>query len=276
MKLTAENYYSKEADWAYFSGSQILDFMDCEGKALNSLHSEENGEMPSIAMLIGSYVDAYFTDDLEEFKAGHPEIFTRKGELRSSFIKANEIIARLEEDDLALRMLGGDHQQILTGKVFGEPFKGKLDCWLDAKECQKICDDFPEMTELMFAAGAIVDLKVVRNFDSMYREGFGRQNFIEYWRYDLKMAIYQELKRMEIGEKVPCYILAVTKEDSPNIGLFQLPQALMDANMEILKDRMPHFAGLKNGTEFPVGCGNCEWCRKTKKLTGATWLEEWA
>lgn len=276
MILTADNYYSKEADRAYFSASQIKALMDCESRALAEMRGKYERE-PSTALLVGSYVDARLCGgDMEAFALAHTEIYTKAGTLRAEFRKAEEIAQRIERDPLAMRMLDGDHQQILTGTIFGQPFKAKLDCWLDGGAARRIWMDYPDMEELMYAHGAIVDLKVMRNFDTMYREGAGRLNFIEYWRYDLQMAIYQELKRQKMGVKVPCYILAATKEENPNIELFQIPQSLMDADMEILKTRMEHFAELKAGEDEPLGCGVCDWCRQTKVLKGATWLEAWA
>lgn len=276
LKLTAENYYSQEANQAYFSASQIKAFLECESRTMAELRGEYERE-PSKALLVGSYVDAVLCGgDMDVFIQEHPQIFTLKGMLRSDFRKADEIIERIQSDQLAMMMLDGDHQQILTGKIFGQPFKAKLDSWLTYSQCRKIWETFPGMEDLMMPAGAIVDLKVVKDFEPMYREGAGRLNFIEAWQYDLQLAIYQELKRLLIGEQVPCYILGATKEEDPNIDLFQIPQPLMDANLEILKPRMERLAAVKAGKEEPIGCGACEWCRRTKKLTHARWLEGWA
>ena len=275
MILTAENYYSQEANRTYFSASQIKALMDCESRAAAELNGDYERE-PSTALLVGGYVDAYFSGEIGEYAACHPEILTRKGELRADFLKAEEIIARIERDDLAKRMLSGEKQRILTGMIFGVPFKAKMDCLLSQQNVASIYESYPDMTELMYAGGAIVDLKIMKDFEPKYRDGAGRLNFIEYWRYDVQMAIYQELMRQQCDERLPCYILAATKEKNPNIGLFQVPQALMDADMEILSERMPHFSAVKEGKESPCECGLCDWCRQSKVLTCATWLEEWA
>lgn len=275
LLLNESTYYSPEANRNWFSVSQIKRFLDCEKRAkaeLDGLYQQETTD----ALLIGSYVDATLTGDIVQFRSEHPEIFTRNGEPRAAFRQADELVDRLLRDDLARRMLRGDHQQILTGFIGGQPFRAKLDCWLDSKAVADIHRDYPDMSELLYADGAIVDLKVMRSFEPGYRDGMGRMNWIEYWRYDLQLAVYQELKRQEIGTKVPCYILAVTKEKHPNIGLYQIPQPLLDANLEILKGLLPRFAAIKAGTLEPEGCGDCEWCRKTKVLTCASWEEEWS
>lgn len=275
MILTHDNYYSQQANQAFFSVSQVKQFNACEACAMAALSGEYVREK-SAALLVGGYVDAYFSGELDSFRIGNTEIFTKKGELRSEYLQAENIIARIERDALAMGMLSGEKQQILTGEIAGFPFKAKLDCWLDEASAHEIAKAFPEMAELLFSAGAIVDLKIVKDFAPLYREGEGRLNFIEYWGYDLQMAVYQELKRQQIGAQVPCFILAATKERVPDLGLFQVPQSLMDANLVLLKDRLPHLAAVKDGRETAEACGSCDYCKAVKKLRGAVWLEEYA
>jgi hypothetical protein len=78
MVLTAENYYSKEANKEYMSVSQYKDFagtygkMACEFSAVEKL--EERWEQKKTTpLLVGSYVDSYFEGTLEEFKKENPE-----------------------------------------------------------------------------------------------------------------------------------------------------------------------------------------------------------
>ena len=59
MKLTAENYYSQEANEQFFSVSQYKDFMKCEAMALAKIRGQYR--QPSTrALLVGSFVDSYF------------------------------------------------------------------------------------------------------------------------------------------------------------------------------------------------------------------------
>ncbi len=277
MILTSENYFSPEVNWDYYSVSQIKQFMACEAAAMAELNGEWLREKTQ-ALLVGSYIDAHFSRELDLFRAKNPEIYTRSGSLRAEYQQAEEIIARIERDALAMRMLDGDCQKIVTGEIGGYLFKAKLDCWLEGSTAQSIAHDYPDMDSLLFAGGAIVDMKIMRDFKPLYRDGEGRQNFIEYWKYDLQMAVYQEMMRQQTGEKHPCYILAASKEKTPDIGLFEVPQALMDANMEILLEALPRIDEVKNGGADvePERCGECEWCRQSKVLTCATWLEDWA
>ena len=64
MKLTAENYYSTDANIQYLSVSQFKDFVGtygkrgCEHCAMEKMFGRWD-EPPSTALMIGSYVDSY-------------------------------------------------------------------------------------------------------------------------------------------------------------------------------------------------------------------------
>ena len=269
MTLTAENYYSRGAAKAYYSASQVKGFIECPAAVMAALRGEyERKKTP--ALLVGGFIDAHFSGEEEQFRAENPQIFTKTGTLRSDYVKAEDIIERIERDELAVRLLSGETQKIVTGEIAGFPFKAKLDSWLDKDKAQAIARDFPGMDALTFADGAIIDLKVMKDFDALYREGEGRLHFVEYWRYDLQMAIYQELMRQETGKRVPCYILAATKQDPPDLALVQIGQDQLDFCMARLKEGLPEMDAIKRGEDEPDGCTRCAWCRQAKKLTGPT------
>lgn len=279
--LTNENYFSPEANRAYYSVSQIKRFMECEACAMAELNGEYAREK-SQSLLVGGYIDAHFSHELDLFRAQNPEIYTRTGTLRSEYQQAEEIIARIERDPLAMRMMDGDRQRIFTGSFYNcarkeeYPFKVKLDVLLDADTAKAIAKDYPDIDDMLFSGGAIVDMKIMRDFAPLYKDGEGRLNFIEYWRYDLQMAVYQAIVFLKTGARLPCYILAATKEKVPDIGLFQVPQEIMDAALEVAMEAMPRIADVKSGKEAPERCESCDYCKQTKVLTGATWLEAWA
>ena len=135
MVLTAENYYSKEANKEYMSVSQYKDFagtygkMACEFSAVEKL--EERWEQKKTTpLLVGSYVDSYFEGTLEEFKKENPEIFTQKGELKANYKQAERIIARMERDPLFMQYMSGEKQVIMTGELFGAEWKIKIDSFV--------------------------------------------------------------------------------------------------------------------------------------------------
>ena len=66
MKLTDDNYFSQKANMEYFGASQFKSFLKCEAEALAELRGEI--ERPaSKALMIGSYVDAHFAGEMEQF-----------------------------------------------------------------------------------------------------------------------------------------------------------------------------------------------------------------
>lgn len=277
MILTGENYYSQEANKAFWSVSQVKAFMDCQDRAMAELFG---GAEPrsSQALLEGGYLDAHFAGEMDAFKQAHPEILTKKGTLRAEFERAEEAIARIERDELAMQMLAGEKQKIVTGEIDGEPFKAKLDVLLSEEQARAIGRNYPSMSDLIFSGGAIVDLKYVRDFEPLYREGEGRLNFAEYWRYDLQMAVYREIVRKSRGDAqgLPCYLLCVTKQTVPALGLFRVPDELMDFRLEELRKKiLPEIVAVKRGDVRPERCGRCEYCRETEKLDGAKWFPEW-
>ena len=78
MVLTAENYYSQEANEEYMSVSQFKDFcgtygkMPCEFTAMEKLKGRWE-EPKSKALMVGSYVDSYFEGTLYTFKKKNPD-----------------------------------------------------------------------------------------------------------------------------------------------------------------------------------------------------------
>jgi len=262
LMLTPDNYYSREANTAYMSASQMKTFMTCEAAALAELRGEWERET-STALLVGSYVDAYFSDELKQFKEQHPEIFLKNGDLKSDYRNAENIIQRIERDPLFMAMLSGQKQIICTGSIVGVPFKCKLDCLLSEHDCEWIANDFPGMAPfLAYQSSAIVDMKIMKDFKAIWQPGIGRISFIEAWRYDMQLAIYQEIK----GGRLPCFIAGATKEPEPNIDVFYFQQADLDAVMREVEELAPRYAAIKAGRIEPVPCGQCNYCRTKKVL----------
>ena len=272
MVLNQSNYYSPEANASYYSVSQIKQFLDCPDCAMAELRGEWI-RPKTTALLVGGFVDAHFSGELEQFCKANPEIFTKKGDLKSDFFKALDIIQRIELSELAMMMLDGEMQKIVTGQIAGYPFKAKLDVLLDRDQCRAIAERFPNMGELLFEDGAIVDMKIVKDFEPMYKPEEGRMHFITYWRYDLQGAVYQELVRLLTGKRLPFYILAATKQDPPDMRLFRVDQADMDVQLDSLRRDLVDIDAIKKGKAIPERCDSCAWCRHSRVLTGAMGME---
>ncbi len=245
MKLTAENYYTSEASKAYMSVSQLKAFDNCEAAAIAEINGEYRNTKTT-ALLVGGYVDAFFAGETEQFKEENPEIFCQNGKLRKEYTKADSIIERIQNDEYFYSFIAdGEVQPIMTGTIAGVDFKIKIDFLHEDK---------------------IVDLKIMRDFAPIYLPNRGRVNFIEAWHYDLQGAIYQEIVRQNTGKKLPFYIAAATKEDVTDLAIIEIPQDVLDYELEMALERIPYYAAVKKGVFEPERCENCNFCKATKKL----------
>jgi hypothetical protein len=84
------------------------------------------------------------------------------------------------------------------------------------------------------------------------------------------MAIYQAVE----GNKLPTYLAVITKETPVDLAVIEIPQHHLDAEMEILAEKLPYFDAIKSGIIEPPRCEKCAFCRETKKLTGAISLDD--
>lgn len=253
MELNEKNYYSDEANKEYMSIHQYLDFMGhmgitgCESRAVARLKGEYS-EPTTEAQLVGSYVDSHFEGTLGRFKKEHPECYTQKGELKANFKRANRMIERCEEDELFMQFMSGEKQKIFTANLFDCKWKCKLDSYVPHR--------------------CIVDLKTTANMHQSWRVAdYGRVSFVEYWGYVLQLAIYQKLVEINTGEKLPCFIAAVSKEDEPEIAIIGIDQQSLDHAMNEIEMNMPSVLAVKNGEVEPIRCEHCDYCKKTRKLT---------
>lgn len=252
MELNNSNYYSLEADKAYMSVHQYLDFVGhmgcrgCEDRAMAALRGEYKRPVTD-AMLIGSYVDSWFEGTLDDFKAEHPEIFTQKGELKAGFKKAEKMIERCTRDDFFMQFMSGEKQRIFTGYLFGCEWKCKLDSYIPGK--------------------CIVDLKTSSNLHESWRVAdYGNVSFVDYWGYILQLAVYQKIVEINTGEKLPCFIAAVTKEEEPEIAIIGIDQQSLDHALNEIEMNMPSVLAVKNGEAEPIRCERCNYCKSTVKL----------
>lgn len=245
--ITNQNYYSSENAMKFMSVSQFKAFSDCEARTMAEIAGEFQRESTT-AMLIGSYVDAWFEGTLDAFRESHPEIFLKNGGLKADFVQAETIIKRVSEDGEFMKYMSGEKQRIFTGEIAGVQFKGKLDSY--------------------HAGKCIVDLKVMRDFEPIWKNG-RKAHFIEAWGYDIQGAVYQELVRQATGQKLPFVICAVTKEKVPDIAIFSVPQTRLDYCLGLVQTNVPRFNQIKKGVVTPERCGKCDFCKATKVLEGA-------
>ena len=254
MKLTNANYFSTRANREYFSVSQWKSFKKCPNMAMAEMRGKYVRE-ETPALLVGSYVDAYFDNELEQFKATRPALFKKDGTLKAEYIQAEQIIERIKRDPLMMKYLtGGERQVIMTGEIEGVPIKIKIDTLHKDK---------------------IVDGKIMKDFAPIYVEDKGRMMWWEAWNYDVQGAVYQEIVYQNTGKRLPFFLAAATKEKVTDIDIIHIEQSHLDFAMEEFKREIIGFDAIKKGIVKPDRCEICDWCKETKKLkepTSSMWI----
>ena len=246
MLLNNDNYFSPEAMSEYWSVSQFKAFSRCEAAGLAEARGEYQREETD-ALLIGSYVDAHFSGEMDRFMAEHAgQMYSKRtGGLLAKFQHANDMIERVEADPMMMRFLEGEHQKILTADVFGVPWKIKMDVWTEDR---------------------IVDFKTVKDFADVYDPGYGWRSWVEYWGYDIQGAIYQKVEELNSGKRKPFYLAAVTKEKVPDIKIVHIPQHILDTALGLVEAKIDRFDLVKSGDLPPIRCESCNYCKRTKVL----------
>ena len=247
IELTNKDYHSKEANAAFWSVSQFKSFDRCEAAGVAEVMGQYRREETD-ALLIGSYVDAYFAGTLDEFIEEHREQITSKrgGGLLAKYQHADVMIEAVNRQPLMINYLTGEKQVIQTAELWGIPWKIKMDVYM------------PDVR--------IVDLKTVKDFDTVWDPEYGRRSWIEYWGYDIQGAIYQKVVEKNTGKKLPFFIAAVTKEKIPDVKVIQIPQHVLDAALGMVEAKIERFDFIKNCDVEPIRCEHCDYCRTTKQL----------
>lgn len=248
MKLTEKNYYGQKANIEYMSVSQFKDFLKCPAMAMAKLRGEYEQEK-SRAQILGSYVDEMLTGDensqMKFITENYDELYKRGGQPYADVSQANETIARIRKQPLMMHYLSGEHQVIMTGEIAGVPVKGKFDSYKPRK--------------------FLVDLKYLKSLRSPNLF----ENVLDYWKYPMQMAVYQELVFQNTGERPPCYIVAATKESPAHITVCEIDQYTLDKELEVVKANIPRFQKIKNGEIEAERCESydCDFCTESKVLT---------
>lgn len=141
----------------------------------------------------------------------------------------------------------------MTGEISGVPVKVKVDSLLPDK---------------------IVDLKIMKDFEPIFKPEQGRLNFIEAWRYDLQGAVYQEIVRQNTGKKLPFYIAAASKEKETDLAVIEVSPAYLELELAIFEEKVMRYDAIKSGAIKPKRCEHCNYCKSTKVLTRAISMEE--
>lgn len=266
MKLTNDNYFSAEADREYMSVSQYKMWLDCPARAKAVINREYIQPM-TIALLVGSYVDSYFEGTLDKFKEEHPEIFKKDGTLKADYVQAEQIIKRIEADELFMEYMSGKKQVIKTAELFGTKWKTKIDSYLSPENVKALVKKFPEAEKYFIEdCGAINDLKIMRSLERIMGV-----SFVSHWAYDIQMAIYSEIEylanRKKNKQRLPTFLSVATKEDDTDLEIVHIPHWRHEECLAEVEKNMPRILAYKSGELEAPRCGVCPYCRSTKKLT---------
>lgn len=246
MILTQRNYFSRKASMEFMSVSQFKAFTRCPACAMAEINGKYKRE-ETTALLVGSYVDAYFSNELEDFVQKHPDIFKRDGTLKAEYIQANAIIERIKKDRKMMRYLSGEKQVIMTGVIRGVPVKIKIDS---------------------LRPDAIVDQKIVKDFEPIFdAEKNAAVPWFEFWGYDLQGAVYQEVVRQNIGKRLPFILAAATKEKVTDIDLIKMNQEAMNIALDRFERDVETYDAMKKKIIPIERCEKCDYCKQTKKLS---------
>jgi hypothetical protein len=270
--LTNDNYYSREADAAYYSCSQTDAFRECEAKAMAVLEGRFERETGD-AFLLGQYFHAAMESDAAfgKFCDAHFDEIYKTKETKARGIEVTGKYAKFEDADNWIKIakedpvfgmfrnLDGENEVSMTGVLFGlYPFKVRFDRYI--KDPRSIIDW--KTTADIWAT----------HWDAKKGE---RVSFVEYYGYCTRAAVYLEIERQNSGADTDAafYLACVSKQDPPDKELLTFSDPYgrqkMDAALDELRADMFRISQVKQGLSEPLRCGKCDYCRSTKRIKGA-------
>ncbi len=244
--LNTDNYFSKANEHDYMSYSQFKDFLECEAQGLAI--AEGRYEKPiGKALLQGTYVDAYFSGEMEKCAKEHPELFKKDGSLKADYSILDEVIKSIEEDRVFHdEFYTGEPQRIFVGEIAGVPFKGKVDFLFENR---------------------IVDMKAMSSIDNVWSdEEHRRVPFYSFYKYDIQGAIYRELVRQATGRKLPYYLAVATKESPSRHIAYRFSDEVLDEALALVEKLAPRYQAIKKHEIEPVECGHCGYYGATHRF----------
>ena len=203
----------------------------CEAKQV-AIDKGEWEIKPSTAMLNGQLFEALLCG--QEPPEG---TLKKNGEPYAWASDTIELAERMKQDKLVQAFLQGQQQVHMT-----------IDNWVSIPD---IIDNQNKR---------VVDIKLVRDFESRYVEEYGcRVPFYAERNYYLQLA----LPALELGYEA--YLLAGTSESPGNFAIFHLPEANLLTALEDAKHNEKHLLAVRREEIEPTRCEKCDYCRATQK-----------
>lgn len=252
MRLTADNYFSKEAAREYMSTSQFKAFMECPAAVMAEINGEYDAQMKT-AFTEGHMFEAFVTGGEEQFCMRHPEIISSqgktKGNVKANFQKimnASEAFGRQESFSKIVERCR--KQVLVIGTISGVKFKGLLDLY------------DPE-------TGEIYDTKCMKNFEDAYSPDEGRRvPWWQIWGYHYQAAIYCELARQTFGRETKFSLLAATKEEVPDVAWLEFDSGYLRNILDMIEETAPLYQAVKDGLIDAQRCEKCSYCKSSKVI----------
>ncbi|WP_342573743.1 PD-(D/E)XK nuclease-like domain-containing protein [Solibacillus sp. FSL K6-1781] len=258
FQLNSQNYHSKEANQHFMSVSQFKSAMECEAAMIAELKGEYT-RPPSPALLVGSYLHAAFESEqafADFFEQERDSIINTRGNMYAPFVQADDMIQTVKNDKFCMFALEGDKEVIMTGELFGAPWKIKID-------------------SINHQRATFTDLKSTQELGKRYwsEKYSGWVSFVQAYDYVLQMYIYREIIFQNTGRYYDPYIVAVTKETPPDKAVLHFDSERFSFEQEYVQTLLPSVIDAKQGTKKAHRCEKCAYCRGTKVLKGTFEIE---
>ncbi len=201
------------------------------------------------------------------FRGSTREIFKRDGTLKSEYIKAQSIIAKMEDDGLFSLLMGGRKQYIVVGEIQRHPVSVSWTAssvrgvhgyhpilsgdarpyWGDpqGRHCRS---EVHEGHEARVERGGALQTTLCGGIRIRHP---GEQSTGP-WR----------------GHQLPLSWRSEPKKRNRTSGTLYISDADLTSALYQVEDRAPRYQAIKEGRETARRCGRCAYCRATRKLTG--------
>ena len=200
ITLNEETYHSSDANLTWLDCSTYKNVVGtpgrkgCECRAL-AIAKGEYVTPKTEALLVGSYVDAYFDNSLAQFCADNMEYIFSKTSIKkfektanpddlerlTAFKQADKMIERAKKEPLFMKYVEGETQKILIADIEGVPIRVKLDSY-----------DGKRITDVKTAASIT---------ETYYAKDLGqRLNFAEYFGYIEQAYFYVTAVEQNFGK----------------------------------------------------------------------------
>lgn len=139
--------------------------------------------------------------------------------------------------------------------------------------CRRGADGERELAALLRAEGYEIDRGGTTSFGAVPDLSGLPVVHIEVKRRE-KLNVMEAMQQAIEGNRLPCFLAVITKENPADLAVIEISQARLDAEMQHLLDKLPYLDAIRQGIIEPPRCGRCAYCRRTKKLSGPVSLAE--